>query len=144
MKRFRFNLEKVLALREENEKNWEIKLGEVVSSVNNVKREINSIEHSKREHFKDFSLSKEGLEYLQMTELYFRKMEDDRKRLMSELEDLSIKRAEVQREYLKALNEKKVIEKLKERRAAEYYKEQMLSEIKELDDMATGIAARVR
>ncbi len=144
MKRFQFSLEKVLALRENNEKNWKIKLGEAVSKVNSVKREIKRIETSHREHFKDFRLSIEGLEYLQVAELFFKKMDNDRRRLDKRLVELTAEREKIQKEYIKASNERKVIEKLKERREAEYYKEQMLSEIKEIDDLTTGSYGRAR
>ncbi len=144
MKRFRFSLEKVLALRENNEKNWKLKLGEAVSKVNSVKREIKRIESSHREHFRDFNLAKEGLEYLQVTELFFKKMDDESRRLNEKLEELTIEREKIQKEYIKASNERKVIEKLKERRESEYYKEQMLSEIKEIDDLTTGSYGRAR
>ncbi len=144
MKRFQFNLEKVLTLRENNEKNWKIKLGEVVSKVNSVRGEMKRIEQSHRQHFKDFSLEKEGLEYLKVSELFFRKMEKDLKILDERLEELILEREEIQKEYIKASNERKVIAKLKERREAEYYKEQKLSEIKEIDDLTTGVYGRAR
>lgn len=144
MKRFQFNLQKVLTLRENNEKNWKIKLGEVVSKVNRVRGEMKRIERSHRQHFKDFSLEKEGLEYLKVSELYFRKMEEDLKNLDERMEELILEREEIQKEYIKASNERKVIAKLKERREAEYYKEQKLSEIKEIDDLTTGVYGRSR
>ncbi len=142
MKRFRFNLEKILKLREENEKDWEIKLGKVVSRCNSVMREMKSIDRSRREQFSKFRLSLGGLEGLQAAELYFRKMETDKKRLEAELEKLNEERAEVQKEYMKASNDRKVIEKLKERKSREYYKAQLIAEIKEIDDLNTQAAAR--
>ncbi|RKX91868.1 MAG: hypothetical protein DRP59_06775 [Spirochaetes bacterium] len=144
MKRFQFKLDKVLALRENNEKNWKIKLGEVVSKMNRVRGEMKRIEQSHRQHFKDFSLEKEGLEYLKVAELYFRKMEEDLKNLGERMEELTLEREEIQQEYIKASNDRKVIAKLKDRREAEYYKEQKLSEIKEIDDLTTGVYGRAR
>ncbi len=144
MKRFQFNLEKILRLRMYNEKNWEIRLGEVVSKCNRVQREIRSKEYERVNSFKKFRLRQKGIDYLKSSELYFSKLEADRFKLKNQLEELNKERIAVQKEYLKASKERKVIEKLKERKSESYYREQFINEIKELDDINTQAAVRNR
>lgn len=144
MRTFRFNLEKVLRLRKHTEKDWEIKLGEIVSTCNNVQRKISSLEIERAESFKEFILQKNGLEYLQLAERYFSRIAVEKNSLHKELEELQQRKKKIQEEYLKASREAKVIEKLKERKAEQYYRKQMQEEIKELDDINTQGAVRGR
>ena len=144
MRTFRFNLEKVLRLRKHTEKDWEIKLGEIVSTCNNVQRKISSLEIERAENFKEFILQKNGLEYLQLAERYFSRIAVEKNSLHKELEELQQRKEKIQEEYMKASREAKVIEKLKERKAEQYYRKQMQEEIKELDDINTQGAVRSR
>ncbi len=144
MRAFRFNLEKILRLRKHTEKGWEIKLGEIVSKCNNVQRKISSLEIERTKNFKKFILQKNGLAYLQLAERYFSRIAVEKSSLHKELIELQQQKEEIQEEYLKASRAAKVIEKLKERKAEQYYREQMQEEIKELDDINTQSAVRSR
>ena len=144
MRTFQFNLEKVLRLRKYKEKNWKIKLGEVVSKCNMAQKKISFLEDERKKSFKKFSLQKNGIAYLRLMERYFGKISSNQKLLRAELERLAVQKESVQKEYLKASRERKVIEKLKERKAEQYYRKQMLEEIKELDDINTQAAVRKR
>ncbi len=144
MRTFQFNLEKILRLRKHTEKNWEVKLGEVVSKCNNIQRKITSLEDERSESFKEFILQKHGLEYLQLAERYFSRIAVEKNSLHKELELLQQQKQEIQEEYLKASRKAKVIEKLKERKAGQYYRKQVQEEIKELDDINTQGAVRGR
>ena len=53
-------------------------------------------------------------------------------------------REKIQKEYLEASRDRKVLSKLRERREAQYAKERKLEEVKEIDDINTGRAAIVR
>ena len=48
----------------------------------------------------------------------------------------------MQAEYLKYSRERKVLDNLKEKRAAEYAAGQKIEEVKQIDDINTGRAAR--
>ncbi len=144
MRKFQFNLEKILRLRKHDEKKWEVKLGEIVSKCNNVQRKIRLLEHERTESFKKFRLQDNGMEYLRLTDLYFSKIAAGKEALNSELNTLMTEKKEIQKEYLKASRKRKVIEKLKEKKAEQYYRKQVLEEIKELDDINTQAAVRSR
>ncbi len=144
MRAFRFNLEKVLRLRKHNEKSWEIKLGEIVGRCNSVQREIGTLEKERIRSFEKFNLQQRGIEYLQLTERYFNRLAAEKRTLMKNLDELLLKKGEIQKEYLKASRKATVIEKLKERKAEQYYREQMKEEMKELDDINTQGAVRNR
>jgi len=62
-------------------------------------------------------------------------------------EILIVKRVELEKvraSYLEASKERKVLDKLKERRSGEYYEHQLDEEFKSVDDMSTSAAVNAR
>jgi len=60
----------------------------------------------------------------------------------AELKSCRRKREEIQAEYLKCSRDRKVLDNLKEKRMAEYMRAQKIEEVKQVDDINTGRAAR--
>ncbi len=142
MKRFRFNLERVLTLRKYIEKNREIKLGTIISKCNVIQNRIKLLEQNRISHFRNFKLQNGGIDYLQTLERYFNKLEADRLEFSSELASLNEEKERAQEEYLEASRRRKTIEKVKEKKEQNYYREQLIEESKELDDIGTQFAVR--
>jgi flagellar FliJ protein len=137
MKRFKFNLEKVLELRQYSEQEAKNELGRAISILNNIENKIkqNAIIHSQaaRERFE--GINADGASSMMAWDTYILRLEQEAERLMEEAAQAELVVEEKRNLYLEASRELKVMEKLKEKRAAEYRKEMFAAETKELDDM---------
>ncbi|MCK5153709.1 MAG: flagellar export protein FliJ [Spirochaetales bacterium] len=144
MKRFRFNLEKLLELRAYDEKKWEIKLGQIVSKCNSMERRIRDYKSEKTKTFFKYNLTDSGMDTLQISEMYLQKLNYEIRQANLKLDTYKSEKQKVQTKYIEASNKRKVLDKLKDKEALTYYKEQALEEIKEIDDISIGIALRKR
>ena len=144
MKRFQFNLEKLLELKKYDERNWEIKLGQIVSKCNFMEHKIRNYESDKTKIFFNYNLENSGIEMLQISESYLQKLNYEISQSNLKLEAYYSEKQKVQTKYIEASNKRKVLEKLKDKEEFAYYKEQALEEIKEIDDINIGIAIRKR
>ena len=144
MKRFRFNLEKLLELRAYDEKNWEIKLGQIVSKCNSMEHRIKGYKSDKTKAFYKYNLLSSGIDMLQISENYLQKLNYEIDQSLLKLDAFNFEKLKIQKKYIEASNKRKVLDKLKEKEALNYYKEQALEEIKEIDDISIGIALRKR
>jgi flagellar FliJ protein len=139
MKRFRFNLEKVLELRRYEERRWELKLGEVTGRCVSINRRIKERTEDRRRIFEQRRLGgSEGFADFRAADRYAERMDQERQRLSRELESCEREREEVRQGFLEASRRRKVIERLKERKEQHYYRQQRKEEQKELDDIAGG------
>ena len=141
MRRFHFRLEKILTIRKHREREAELVLAEITGICMALR---NGIEERKTEMalFRGAEAGSVDLRWLQARELY-------RRRLTREIEDLSTRLAEREKErdektllYLAASRERKVLDKLKERKGREYYAAQSAEEIKVIDDISGGMGIR--
>ena len=148
MKRFRFNLEKVLELRQYREEEAKNELGRAISVLtaieNNIKQ--NALVHSQAVHQRFTGLADSGgnLSAAGMTaaaasmlawDTYILRLEQEAERLMEEAAKAEMVVEEKRNLYLEASRELKVMENLKEKREKEYRKEFFAAETRELDDM---------
>jgi len=144
MKRFRFNLEKLLDLRAYDERSWEIKLGQIVSKCNIMEHKIKDFESDKTKAFFKYSLDNSGIEILQISELYLQKLNYEINQANLKLTAYKFEKQKIQKKFIEASNKRKVLDKLKEKEEQVYYKEEALEELKEIDDISIGIALRKR
>jgi flagellar FliJ protein len=140
MKRFRFNLEKVLELRQYREQEAKNDLGRAISILNAIENDIkqNALTRSNavQERFMGIESGDyaEGLSMLAWDN-YINRLEQEAQRLMEEAAKAELVVEEKRTAYLDASREVKVMEKLKEKRENEYRKEMFAAETRELDDM---------
>jgi flagellar FliJ protein len=138
VKRFKFNLEKVLELRQYSEQEAKNELGRAISILSNIENKIkqNAIIHSQaaRERFEGINAA-DGSSSMISWDTYILRLEQEAERLMEEAAQAELVVEEKRNLYLEANRELKVMEKLKEKRGAEYRKEMFAAETKELDDM---------
>ena len=140
MKRFNFKLEQVLKLREFREKETQIELGRAVGALTVIENQIKNVAQEKfiavQNRFSG------NINLIRSYEFYILRLDQTRDTL---LEKAALAELEVERTraiYLEASRERKIFTKLKERKEAEYRREVKLEEIKMIDDISSGRAAR--
>jgi len=143
MKRFDFNLQRILSLREYREKEWEIKLGEITGRCVSLSRKIEDRIRNRQAALRTWhETGSNDVFYAAYMEEYMQRLSIEQIRLEDELEEAEVRRAEVQQKYLEASKERKVLENLKDKRRQEYYKEQLKTEFRNVDEMNTSAALR--
>lgn len=143
MKRFKFRLEELLRIRRYHERTWEIKLAEVVGHCVRIEGVLKELD---AERIANSSCSVDGFIYglsdLYARNEYLRRIDSETKTAKTELEKKLKEREEVNREYLVASKNRKILEKLEERKAEEYYKIQLKEEGKALDEVGSQMKIR--
>ena len=142
MRRFQFKLQQLLNLKEYREREWEIKLGEVTGRMEEIRQRIASCRERRTEGFSLRAASGNDLAQFAAAENYVRRMEQQSSKLEQELARLAKERETIQAGYIEASRERKVYEKLREKREAEFYREQAAAEVRIQDDLNSGAAAR--
>ncbi len=146
MRRFRFRLEKLLDLRRHTERQWELKLAEATGAVALVQRRISEIGEEmtagRAERFRETKVA--SFDTLYANELYLKRLEDELVVKKEELERKMAERAEIQKEYLEHSKKRKVLDKLKERKEEEYYKEQLNEDFKVADEITAARFGRTK
>lgn len=140
MKRFNYKLEKVLRLRENHERETEIELGKAVGVLSAIEAGIKNVAEEKilaaRNRFSG------NFNQMRAFEFYITRLDKTRDTL---LENAALAELEVERTraiYLEASRDRKIISRLKERQEREYRHAVNLEEIKNIDDISSGLAAR--
>lgn len=143
MRRFDFDLEKVLELRRYAEREWELKLAEVTGRILGAEREVSQLQVARdsatatgvRPGRVDMGALAGRGEYLALIER--RTVE-----LRGRLARLEREREEVRAEYLRASQARKAISQLRDRRANDHYKESRQEEAREYDEIGVTLAVR--
>jgi len=144
VKRFKFNLEKVLELRQYREEEAKNELGRAISILtaieNNIKQ--NALVHTQavQQRFTGLADTDAGgpaaaAASMLAWDTYILRLEQEAERLMEEAAKAEMVVEEKRNLYLEASRELKVMEKLKEKQEKEYRKEYFAAETRELDDM---------
>ena len=140
MRRFQFRLERFLDLRRWKEREWEIRLAHATGKVVLLKSRIAEIGveigASYERSFTDGAAV--DIHGMAGRELYVQRLAAERGRKTAELEVRTREMEEVRARYLEAARDRKVLDKLKDRRAGEYYERQRDEEYKTVDDLNTS------
>ena len=142
MARFRFNLEKILKMRERIEKDWEIRLAEITSQCTRVQQRILDNQQFAADSLKDRAMGGMTFENLSYSELYMQRMREENVRFAAELRALEKKRLEVQQKYLEASRDRKAIQKIKDKKEKEFKDLQAKKEELAVDDINNSAKAR--
>ena len=145
MRRFKFRLEELLRIRRHIEHGWEMKLAEATGICARLEGRIRELREDREANT---ACSLEGILYpltdLLARGLYAARLEGEIKSAGKELAAGIRERDKVNVAYLAASRDRKVLEKLEERKAAEYYRTQLREEGKALDEIGAGLAVRAR
>ena len=140
MRRFQFRLERFLDLRRWKEREWEIRLAHATGKVIVLKNRIAEIGTEIGASYERSFTSAGAVDVDAMAgrELYVQRLAAERTRKEAELAVRLRELEEVRGRYLEAARERKVLDRLKDRRAGEYYEHQRDEEYKTVDDLNTS------
>jgi flagellar FliJ protein len=132
MKRFNFDHQAVLQLREDREEECRIELGRAVSVLNQIESRIRDTAASRHNAAMERFTNDPG--EMQTWDNYILRLDTEIERLMEQAAKAELVVEEKQAAYLEASKELKVIEKLKENQAKKHRKETFAALTAELDD----------
>ena len=144
MRRFQFRLERFLDLRRWKEREWEIRLAQATGKVLVLKNRIAEIGAEIGASYDRTFTRGAAIDVAAMAgrERYVQRLAAERERKTLELAVRTREMEEVRVHYLQAARDRKVLDKLKERRAGEYYERQRDEEYKTIDDLNTAAQSR--
>jgi len=135
MRRFKFNLEKILQLRQFKEEECKIALGQAISALNIIENEIKQTALKRHSaalmRFVD-------VEEIASWERYVIRLDEQAKQLTEKAAQAEMVVEEKRALYLEASKDLKAIEKLKEKQKREYRKEMLDYEIAQVDDLTAA------
>lgn len=142
MKRFRFRLEKLLELRLYREKDAELALARAAGELDALQRRIEAVAAERVSVAADRFAPGRSVAEIRNAELYMLRLERNAEALMKAAATAELAVEQAQDAFVEARKERAVLDKLKERRAAEHRKASMVEEIAVLDDIAGSRSAR--
>ena len=137
MRAFKFGLAKLLALKEYREREAELALAANTGAVVALNDRIDALHASMAEAL----LGRRGssIEELRSIEAYQNRLSRERERCLSELEVAMAERETARLAYVAKMEERKALEKLKERRRAAYLAAEARKEDDRIDDLANAM-----
>jgi flagellar FliJ protein len=144
LRRFRFNLEKILSLRKYREREAEVELGRAVGALADIENKIALLARERVKAADERFSPHRTVPEIQNYERYILRLDKIRDRLLEEAVKAELKAAEAREAYLEASRDRKVLDKVKEHRQREYREEFLAEETGLLDDLAGGAHARSR
>ena len=135
MRRFKFNLEKILQLRKFKEEEAKLALGQAVSFLNKIENDIKETA-VKRHNAASQRFAETG--QIMTWEHYITRLDKEADQLTEKAAQAEIVVEEKRNLYLEAQKDLKAMEKLKEKRQKEYRKELLNHEITEIDNLTAA------
>jgi len=137
MKRFTFNLQKVLDLRNFEMEQAELELGKANAEVNRIQKQLDAVASQRVNVSKQIEGTKDFTLYSNANQ-YFRFLDKKKEQFLEEIAQANLV-ADEKREVLKEKMQKvKVLEKLKEKKITEWKKESLKEEELSMDDVVTA------
>jgi flagellar FliJ protein len=141
LRAFRFSLEKVLDLRKFREGEREIELGRAIGALTTIEHQITALAAERLRAAEARVFHGGGAEIFSL-DLYIQRLDQTRDKLFEAAAQAELRVEEARAAYLEASRDRKILDKLKEKREGEYRKALFAGEIKTLDDISGGAAAR--
>jgi flagellar FliJ protein len=138
MKRFNFALQRVLELREHTEKEAKIELGKAVGALTLIEQHMAAVAEERRQAAAERFAPGNSFTEMQNYERYISRLDQTRDKLLVDAARAELVVAEKRDIFLEASRDRKVLDKIKERRQGEYRKYALAEEYKETDDNARG------
>lgn len=135
MKKFSFKLQKILGLREFNEKQAQIELAKAISVSDILKAELKDIADKKNKNSHARSQTSD-INYLQSIEKYIQRLDLRTEEILEELTKAEIIIEEKRKLMGEAMKNRKVLTKLKDKKKEEHRYDVLLSEEEIMDDIA--------
>ncbi|MFQ3547513.1 MAG: flagellar export protein FliJ [Termitinemataceae bacterium] len=142
MKRFRFDLEKLLELRAYYEREAELELAKAMAELQGIQQRLEKLAEDRASVARDRFLRSRSVAELQTIDLYLLRLDKTKEQLLEAAAKAELLVEEKRTVFLEASKDRKVIEKLKEKRLQDYRAISMAEETKEIDDISGGRQAR--
>ena len=142
MKKFNFNLEKILKLREHNENEAKIMLGRSLSILHELENKLMLLAKELSRAGEEQFSSGNNVNIMQQYMFYLLRLENSKEILLEECANAELEVEKARNIYIEASRERKVLDKLKEKRIKEYKKEVQREENLLLDDTYRHTANR--
>ena len=137
MKRFSFNLQKLLQLREFEEKNAKTALAAAVSEAERIKNELKSVA-LERVRVNKTRNDTVDIRSLMAVENYVNRLDLRKEELLEQLAAAELTIEEKRKSFTAAMQKRSVLDKLKEKQFAQWRKESMSAEENALEDAVYG------
>jgi len=135
MRRFKFNMEKILQLRKFKEEECKLALGQAISALNKIENDIKTA--AVKRHNAASERFKNPLE-TSSWEVYILRLEQEAEKLAEKAAQAEIVVEEKRAVYLEASKDLKAIEKLKEKQRKDYRKEYFNNEMNLVDELTAS------
>ena len=135
MRRFKFNLEKILQLRKFKEEEAKIALGHAISVLNAIENQIK--ETALKQHHAATERFNNPLE-MASWDTYILRLEQEAEKLAEQAARQEIVVEEKRNLYLEAQKDLKALEKLKEKQQKEYRKEMLNYQMNQVDELTAA------
>ena len=140
MKPFVFGLEKVLNLRKYYEDEAKIELGRAVGVLSDLESKLFSVGRERvRAASEQFAAGNSAV-LIQQYMFYLLRLDNTKEQLLKEAALAEMKVEEAREAFLEASRERKVLDKLKDKRFKGYRKTTLSEETKALDEISPGAA----
>lgn len=137
MKRFRFSMQKILDLRTFEQKNAEIELGKALAAETAIQRKIESLSQGAAAAAVAANGSVD-FEYIRSTSSYIVLLKSQIYEQTVRLAEAKVVSEQKRSVLVKAIEKKKVLEKLRDKKLEAYKKAMLKAEETALDDVVTG------
>ncbi|TVR90687.1 MAG: hypothetical protein EA428_07705 [Spirochaetaceae bacterium] len=138
MRSFRFRLEPILSVRSHRAKQAEIELARVTGECLKLEREIAELGHRRTTTY-SISVAAEDLSFRVSQGRHISFLEQRMEELRRRRTQMEPKRVEAQSRYNELSKQEKVLEKLRERRSGDHYREYRRHEGRVSDESASQI-----
>jgi flagellar FliJ protein len=138
MKKFAFQFEQLLRVREFAEDEAKAELGREISALNELESRLALNEQQRGQTFDNRFSKTNSIFDMDTHNFYIMRLDNEKLSLLHDIEEQS-KKVEASRErFIAASRERKIIDKMKEKRQKEYRKESLKTEEAALDDLASA------
>jgi flagellar FliJ protein len=142
MKRFRFHLDKLLELRLYYEREAELALAKAMGELQSIQHRLQQLAEERAEAAAERFRPGRSVAQIQATDLYILRLDKTKETLLEAAARAELAVAEKRQAYLDASRDRKVLDKLKEKRLKDHKYQLTLEEIKTVDDISSGNCAR--
>jgi len=139
MKPFAFGLEKILNLRKHSEDEAKLELGRAISALTDIENRLAALARERvRAAAGQFDPANSAA-VIQQYMFYIIRLDSTKEELLKEAAQAELKVEAAREAFIEASRERKVLDKLKEKREKEHRKEMLTQEGKALDEVRRGI-----
>jgi len=142
MKRFHFHLDKLLELRLYYEREAELALAKAMGELQSIQNRLQQLAEARAEAAAERFRPGRTVAQIQATDLYILRLDKTKETLLEAAARAELAVAEKRQAYLDASRDRKVLDKLKEKRLKDHKYQLTLEEIKTVDDISSGNCAR--